>query len=41
MHALTRLPLHTGSLRRASGFAIFAGGMLVLAVHAAVRLFGG
>jgi hypothetical protein len=40
MQTQTCVPPRNLSMRRASGFAIFAGGMLVLAVQAMVRLHG-
>jgi hypothetical protein len=41
MQTQTCDPARNLSLQRASGFAIFASGMMVLAAHAMVRLHGG
>ena len=41
MQTQTRVLPRNLSLQRASGFAIFASGMVVLAAHAMVRLHGG
>jgi hypothetical protein len=41
MQTQMSVPPRNLSLQRAVGFAIFAGGMLVLAAHAMARLQGG